>query len=531
MNLSTHSHNRLEPFERSFQPLSAYLFALNNHNRFSVVSRKELHVLAILIEKVDTLVKKIHQNVRCLQRCKKHFYEFSPIETLSYFDINCIIDYILRRESESTNQILESTAIMRSGIELTFKALSPKSLDALKFPNATAHLALQVLEGPLCFLSEDKLGKGGFGNIHIVVLSNGSKYARKTLHDAFHYPEMLLEGAIKAHRAQSRYLMGISHADETNLWMDKESSSLQDAIENPHNSHLIHQHMPSITRQLIEAIGYLHHVARIAHRDIKPANILINKTTKQIKFIDFEMMGFLDSVKHRCGSPYFFSPRLAGSSGEITVDAADDLWALGISIFRLLTRRDWILDLPKSTTVPELYSFIDDLSQEQIDEAIDQISLNIELIRNLGHKKFTEHMVQYGFHSAQESLIQIGKELVKENGGLSHYPYSNQQLLKIGIDDLLHTNPRCSLDSLASTRGQYMYVRDHSIEELDQLKVDYGRIELSLLQTILKSLLKKDPSTRSSAEDILITSYSKQDARIDPVSTLLEIPILSPRLT
>lgn len=531
MNLSTHILNRLEPFEHSFRPLSAYLFALNNASRFSVVSRKELDVLAILIKKVETLVKKIHQNVRYLQSCKKYFHTFSPIETQSYIRVNRIIDYILIRESESTNQILESIAIMRSGIELTAKALSSKSLDALRFPNATANLALQVLEGPLSFLLEDKLKKGSFGNIHVVILTNGSKYARKTLHDSFCHTEMLFEGAIKAHRAQSRYLMSVSHADETNLWMNKESSSLQDAIQNRHNCHLIHQLMPSITRQLIEAIGYLHHVTRMAHRDIKPANIVINKITKQIKLIDFEMMDCLDSLKPRCGTPYFFSPRLANSHGELTLDAADDLWALGISIFRLLTKRDWILPVSERTSLPELYRFISELKQEQIDEAIDQISLNTELIRNLGHKKFTQQMAQYGCQSIQEELIGIGKELLKENEHLGHYPQSNQQLLKLGVDDLLDHNPRCALDSLASTKGQQLYLRDHTIEELDKLKVDYGTNELSLLQTILKSLLKKDPSTRSSAEKILTTYYSDEDATIDLVSTLAEVPILSTTFT
>ena len=95
-------------------------------------------------------------------------------------------------------------------------------------------------------------------------------------------------------------------------------------------------------QQLAVALDYAHHDARVVHRDLKPANLMVDGRGR-IKVTDFGISQSLtDSVsrasaqKSSSGTPAYMSPQqMLGSRPS----PADDIYALGATIFELLTSR------------------------------------------------------------------------------------------------------------------------------------------------------------------------------------------------
>ena len=95
--------------------------------------------------------------------------------------------------------------------------------------------------------------------------------------------------------------------------------------------------MVSIAARVAEALDYAH-AHNVVHRDIKPANIMYDSATDTVKVTDFGIARITDSSKTRTGlvlgTPSFMSPeQLAGKK----VDGRADLYALGVTLFQLLT--------------------------------------------------------------------------------------------------------------------------------------------------------------------------------------------------
>lgn len=93
----------------------------------------------------------------------------------------------------------------------------------------------------------------------------------------------------------------------------------------------------SIAARVAEALDYAH-AHNVVHRDIKPANIMYDSATDTVKVTDFGIARITDSSKTRTGlvlgTPSFMSPeQLAGKK----VDGRSDLYALGVTLFQLLT--------------------------------------------------------------------------------------------------------------------------------------------------------------------------------------------------
>lgn len=93
----------------------------------------------------------------------------------------------------------------------------------------------------------------------------------------------------------------------------------------------------SIAARVAEALDYAH-AHNVVHRDIKPANIMYDSATDTVKVTDFGIARITDSSKTRTGlvlgTPSFMSPeQLAGKK----VDGRADLYALGVTLFQLLT--------------------------------------------------------------------------------------------------------------------------------------------------------------------------------------------------
>lgn len=94
--------------------------------------------------------------------------------------------------------------------------------------------------------------------------------------------------------------------------------------------------------QLCEALWYAHDRARVIHRDLKPANLMVN-SKGELKVSDFgiarsvsDSMSMLTKEQGTSGTLAYMSPQQL--DGE-RVNPADDIYALGATIYELLTSR------------------------------------------------------------------------------------------------------------------------------------------------------------------------------------------------
>jgi len=92
-----------------------------------------------------------------------------------------------------------------------------------------------------------------------------------------------------------------------------------------------------IIARVAQALAYAHRQG-VTHRDIKPANIMVDPALGTVKVTDFGIARIIDSTQTRTGlvlgTPSFMSPeQMAGAR----VDGRSDLYALGVTLFQLLT--------------------------------------------------------------------------------------------------------------------------------------------------------------------------------------------------
>ncbi|WP_345065390.1 protein kinase domain-containing protein [Acidovorax lacteus] len=87
------------------------------------------------------------------------------------------------------------------------------------------------------------------------------------------------------------------------------------------------------------ALDYAHE-HQVVHRDIKPANLRWNPETGQVKVVDFGVARLTDALRTRTGlvlgTPSFMSPEQVQG---VRIDGRSDLYALGVTLFQLLTGR------------------------------------------------------------------------------------------------------------------------------------------------------------------------------------------------
>ena len=92
--------------------------------------------------------------------------------------------------------------------------------------------------------------------------------------------------------------------------------------------------------QLIVGIEFLH-TKKIAHRDLKPENLLLDKTMKTIKIVDFGLSNIYKDekgnsflLKTACGSPCYAAPEMV--AGNKYKGYTVDVWSSGITLYAMI---------------------------------------------------------------------------------------------------------------------------------------------------------------------------------------------------
>lgn len=111
-----------------------------------------------------------------------------------------------------------------------------------------------------------------------------------------------------------------------------------------------------VMRELVNSIQYLHH-RNICHRDLKPDNILYCHKSKAVKIIDFGISrktyqrGARRDMLTVIGTHFYQAPEVYLGGGY---DERIDLWALGVTAYKMITGRTPFESEYHSTTIQNI---------------------------------------------------------------------------------------------------------------------------------------------------------------------------------
>lgn len=557
-DLSTASGNIFEPIQAAIKPLMIYQSVLErmalSPKLLSTHDAITLRSLSYRVLEID--VNSLFEELESIMSLNTTTRELSQVESQTYTLLKtllvskkitrsaiCMIvnlDLLIAGLSQSPKmfeRVGDSTAFTSELVPLPTSIKKPPTkqakqsiipLDrALKFPNVAACLALSLLKEETVILNKKLIGKGGFGSVYQTTI-DGSSYALKE--SAVHpTAEKLIEKSRLEIATQSGHFVQLSGLINNLSVMEIGSIDLFDAC-NKHKPTLVIS-LPRYTRELITGLTYLHEIAGMVHHDIKTKNIVfvpdrLNPTIHHAKYIDFDMMKRSGTRLEKLGGTLvYLSPELCyqyqrikqGSKESVISLPAYDVWALGITLYQVLSGYNWVKPECDPHNTLAFVSQILSLRQEDVDRAIHALGSNQQLIPYLGESKIKEEMIQRGIPLAQKILI--------EQASQAGHRGSPQDLLSIGIKARIDHDGEGELMKSISHLGAKNFISEHSREKYEALRIHYGKKELERLQFILSGFLQVDPAKRLTAEAIL-SRYLEVDGLQDPLLNFFEIGVL-----
>jgi serine/threonine protein kinase len=556
-DLSAASTNIFEPIQKAIKPLMIYQSVLERMALSPMLlSTQEATLLKSLSCRVLELdVSSLCKELESIMSLNTTTRELSQVESQTYTLLKTLL--VSKKITRSAmcmvvnldlliNALNESPKIFQMSGDLTAVTSEPVPLpkgvkppaklakqsiipidQALKFPKVAASLALLLLKEENVILDKQLIGKGAFGSVYQTTI-NGSSYAIKES-GVPTFAQKFIEGAKLGIVTQSCHFVELACILDNMVVMEKGSIDLYDASIKHKGSLLIS--LPRYTRELITGLSYLHNVAGIIHHDIKPENIVfvrdrLNPTILHAKYIDFDLMKRSGTQHNKVdGTLVFLSPEVChqhqnirrGAQESLISLPAYDIWALGITLYQVLSDFTWLKPEcdPKNTAA--FFSQILSLSQNDVNQAIHALSSNHKMIQYLGGSKFRDTIIQRGIPLAQKILIEEATQAGHEG--------SPQDLLSIGIQGRIDFGGEDGLMKFVAKVGAENFISEHSREKYEALRFDYGKKEFEHLHYILTGFLQIDPDKRLTAEAAL-SYYLDLDRGEDRVSQFFEIGVL-----
>jgi len=202
--------------------------------------------------------------------------------------------------------------------------------------------------GPYELLEE--IGKGGMASVYRAYQASVDRHvAVKVIHKNITNDEVALERFRREARLIARlehphilpiYDFDGSHDPPYIVMRYMDSGTLKDVLS---RQQLPLNEIGYLLRQVAAALDYAHEQG-IIHRDIKPSNIMLDKLGNVI-VSDFGIARLVDNQQHASvtgtggaiGTPDYMSPEQVMSRTDI--DGRTDVYALGVTLFQLLTGR------------------------------------------------------------------------------------------------------------------------------------------------------------------------------------------------
>jgi serine/threonine-protein kinase len=223
---------------------------------------------------------------------------------------------------------------------------SMRPSDAIRMDDASSRVGL-LLRGK--WRLDGLIGVGGMAAVYSATHRNGTRCAIKILDDVHAKStstkeRFLQEGYasnLVEHPGAVRVLDDDEDGDLVFLVMELLNGQTLEAMATARGGTLPVEEVLIATARVLEVLAAAH-ARGIVHRDIKPENVFVTDSG-EIKVLDFGLARLLDRPNARAtrpgtamGTPGFMAPEQARGRAEL-VDARSDLYAVGASMFALLT--------------------------------------------------------------------------------------------------------------------------------------------------------------------------------------------------
>jgi serine/threonine protein kinase len=312
---------------------------------------------------------------------------------------------------------------------MAFKFFSRLSKALQKNKTAPADSMSSLRVGTLIkdrYRLEAEVGRGGMGVVYrardlsndrdvvlkIVNLENANALARKQflqeieIHAALHHPHIV-----------AVYETGTIEigAQEPSLFLVMEwlSGPSLDGLRR-----LTYTKILEIGKQVCEALEYIHKQGFV-YRDLKPGNILLEVRGFRyfVKLTDFGLarprgVAYLENESSLAGTPFYLAPELI--AGE-PPDVASDLYALGATLYELITGRPPFFDFDEKTILLQHQeSFVAPPSQSRADVPAALEAIVLRLLAKNSQDRFASAQEVY---DALEQIV-VGRASNSSGGNL-----------------------------------------------------------------------------------------------------------------